>query len=136
MYYLNLFIKYNNKFILYKEYFILYKQNSKFSFILFLQTKFIEKRGVKKKSDLTKLGKFLFLKSANKAAIYRKTSISETRLSLLSNDPSTILTAEESYKIALAIDVDPGDLQKQVFKDVKLNTMAQQEELGKKSRSK
>jgi len=88
---------------------------------------------VKKKSNLTELGKFLFLKSANKAAIYRKTSISETRLSLLSNDASTILTAEESYKIALAIDVEPGDLQRQVFKNVKLNSPEEQERLANKS---
>nr|WP_068893020.1 DNA-binding protein [Pedobacter panaciterrae] len=78
---------------------------------------------MKKKKELTELGKFLFLKSANKAAIYRKTGISETRLSLLSNSPSTVLTARESYLIALAIDVDPGELQKQVFKDVVLDSI-------------
>ncbi|MDQ8003387.1 MAG: hypothetical protein REI64_01230 [Pedobacter sp.] len=89
---------------------------------------------VKKKSEITNLGKFLFNKSANKAAIYRKTGISETRLSLLSNDPSTILTAQESYLIALAMEVEPGELQKQIFKDVKLNTIAEQEALAAKSK--
>lgn len=91
---------------------------------------------MKKKSELTNLGKFLFLKSANRAAIFRKTGISETRLSLLSNDPSTILTAQESYLIALAMDVNPGELLKQVFSGVSLNSPEEQERLASKGSKK
>lgn len=89
---------------------------------------------MKKKSELTELGKYLILKSANKAEIYRKTSITESRLSLLSNDPSTKLLGEELYLIALALDVEPGDMAKMVYKDVKLNTIEQQQELAAKNR--
>ena len=92
----------------------------------------LKKNLLKKQSNLTQLGKFLFLKSANKAAIWRKTGISETRLSLLSNDPTTILTAQESYQIALALDVEPGELQKQLFAHITLNSKEKQDELGNK----
>lgn len=40
-------------------------------------------------------------------------------------------TERESYLIALAIDVDPGELQKQVFKDVLLNSIEEQERLAR-----
>ncbi|SFA57793.1 Cro/C1-type HTH DNA-binding domain-containing protein [Pedobacter suwonensis] len=89
---------------------------------------------VKKKSELTELGKYLILKSANKAEIYRKTGITESRLSLLSNDASTKLSGEELYLIALALDVEPGDMAKTIYKGVKLNTIAEQEALAAKSR--
>ncbi|WP_202985635.1 helix-turn-helix domain-containing protein [Pedobacter planticolens] len=89
---------------------------------------------MKKKSELTELGKYLILKSANKAEIYRKTSITESRLSLLSNDPKTKLSGEELYLIALALDVDPGDMAKTIYTGVKLNTIAEQEALAAKSR--
>ncbi|SEN68654.1 putative transcriptional regulator [bacterium A37T11] len=72
---------------------------------------------------MTNLGKYLFLKSAKKAAISRRTGISEARLSLLSNDITTILTAEESYLIALSLDVDPGELQNALFGEVKLKAI-------------
>ncbi len=59
---------------------------------------------------MTKLGEYLARKSVNRAAISRKTKIHTTRLNELSNKESARLTAEELYLIALAIEVDPGDL--------------------------
>jgi putative transcriptional regulator len=91
---------------------------------------------LRKKSELTELGRYLIQKSANKAEIYRKTNIKESRLSLLSNDPSTKLLAEELYLIALALDVNPGDVAKSIYKDRRLNTPEEQEALAIKSRLK
>lgn len=59
---------------------------------------------------MTKLGEFLAKRSINRASISRKTGISPARLSELSNKESARLTAEELYLIALAIEVDPGEL--------------------------
>jgi len=61
-------------------------------------------------------------KSVNKAMVSRKTGISESRLSQLSSNESTQLRAKELYLIALAIDVDPCEVLKEVFGDVTLNT--------------
>ena len=91
---------------------------------------------VKKKSELTTLGRYLIQKSANKAEIYRKTNIKESRLSLLSNDPSTKLLAEELYLIALALDVEPGDIVKTIFQGLRVNTIEEQEALTIKNRKK
>ena len=55
---------------------------------------------------MTKIGDYLIKKSANKAEIARKTGISKSRLSELSNE-NTNLKASELYLIALALDVDP-----------------------------
>ncbi|RZK60213.1 MAG: XRE family transcriptional regulator [Pedobacter sp.] len=87
-----------------------------------------------KKAELTKLGKYLIQKSANRAEIFRKTSIKESRLSLLSNDPTTKLTAEELYLIALALDVEPGDFLKAICYDIVLNSPEQQQQLAAKSK--
>lgn len=89
---------------------------------------------VRKKSELTKLGRYLIQKSANKAEIYRKTNIKESRLSLLSNDPSTKLLAEELYLIALALDVESADVTKVIYDDIVLNTLEEQEALASKHR--
>lgn len=59
---------------------------------------------------MTKLGEYLARKAVNRAAISRRTKIHTTRLNELSNKESARLTAEELYLIALAIEVDPGDL--------------------------
>jgi DNA-binding Xre family transcriptional regulator len=69
---------------------------------------------------MTKLGEFLARKSINRASISRKTGISKTRLSELSNNNSTKLRAEELHLIALAVDVDPSDLLKHVCGHLKL----------------
>lgn len=69
---------------------------------------------------MTSLGLYLTRKSVNRAMVSRRTGISQARLSQLSSNESTRLRADELYLIALAIDVDPGDLLKEVYKDLKL----------------
>lgn len=69
---------------------------------------------------MTELGLFLSRKSVNRSDVSRKTGISKTRLSELANNERTKLRADELYLIALAIDVDPCDVFKQVCKDLKL----------------
>jgi len=69
---------------------------------------------------MTKLGEFLARKSVNRAAISRKTKIHTTRLNELSNKESARLTAEELYLIALAIEVNPGELLDYVCSNLKL----------------
>ncbi|GAA3560327.1 helix-turn-helix transcriptional regulator [Snuella lapsa] len=69
---------------------------------------------------MTNLGLYLAKKSINKAEVARRTGISKSRLSQLSGNDSTKLRADELYLIALAIDEDPGDLLKEVCKDLKL----------------
>lgn len=69
---------------------------------------------------MTQLGLFLTKKSVNKAMVSRRTGISESRLSQLSSNESTQLRARELYLIALAIDVDPCEVLKEVYGDVRL----------------
>ena len=69
---------------------------------------------------MTNLGLYLTKKSINKAEVARRTGISKSRLSQLSGNDSTKLRADELYLIALAIDVEPGDLLREVCKDLKL----------------
>lgn len=69
---------------------------------------------------MTKLGEFLEKKSINRASISRKTGISKTRLSELSNKKSTKLRADELYLIALAIEVDSNELLQYVCGHLKL----------------
>ncbi|MEM8506631.1 MAG: helix-turn-helix transcriptional regulator [Bacteroidota bacterium] len=69
---------------------------------------------------MTKLGLYLAKKSINKAEVSRKTGISKSRMSQLSSSESTKLRAEELYLIALAIDVDPCEIFKEVCGELKL----------------
>ena len=69
---------------------------------------------------MTELGIYLAKKSASKSEIAKKTCISKSRISELTLNPSTQLRAKELYLIALAIDVNPGEVLKEVYKDVKL----------------
>ena len=69
---------------------------------------------------MTELGQYLSKKSASKAEISKKTGISKSRMSELTLNPSTQLRARELYLIALALDVDPCEMIKEIFKDVKL----------------
>jgi putative transcriptional regulator len=69
---------------------------------------------------MTSLGLYLVKKSVNKAMVSRRTGISQARLSQLSLNETTKLRADELYLIALAIDVDPGEMMKEVFKNLKL----------------
>lgn len=56
---------------------------------------------------MTKLGEYLSSKSINQTKVAEKAGMSKARLNQLMNEPSTRLLAEELYRIALAIDVDP-----------------------------
>jgi len=69
---------------------------------------------------MTELGKYLSKKSINRSNVARKTGISKTRLSELSNNKSTKFRVNELYLIALAIDVDPCEILTVVCKDVQL----------------
>lgn len=69
---------------------------------------------------MTKLGEYLAKKSANRAAIARKTKINTTRLNELSNRDSARLTTEELFLVALAIEVNPCELLDYVCSGVKL----------------
>lgn len=69
---------------------------------------------------MTELGLFLAKKTVNKAEVSRRTGISTSRLSELSLKESAHLRAKELYLIALAIDVDPCEVLKEVYADVKL----------------
>lgn len=70
---------------------------------------------------MTKLGLYLAQKSVNKSAVARKTGLSKARISELSLNPTTRLQAEELYKIALAIDVNPSELLEALYGEVRLN---------------
>jgi putative transcriptional regulator len=52
--------------------------------------------------------------------VSRRTGISQARLSHLTSNESTKLRADELYLIALALDVDPGEMFKEIFKSIKL----------------
>tara|TARA_R110000744_G_scaffold376803_1_gene491304 strand:- start:394 stop:603 length:210 start_codon:yes stop_codon:yes gene_type:complete len=66
------------------------------------------------------LSLYLATKSNNKAEVARKTGLSKSRLSQLSSNESTKLRADKLFLIALAIDIDPCELLKEVFKGLKL----------------
>lgn len=69
---------------------------------------------------MTKLGVYFSRKSVNRSDVARKTGISKTRLSELTNNSSTKLRVDELYLIALAIDVDPAEVLNEVCQDIKL----------------
>jgi putative transcriptional regulator len=69
---------------------------------------------------MTKLGEFLEKKSIKKADVSRKTGISQSRLSQLVNKKSTKLSAEELYLIALAIDITPSEIIKELCGHLKI----------------
>ena len=70
---------------------------------------------------MTELGAYLAKKSINKSEVSRKTGISKPRLSELTLKESAHLRAKELYLIALAIDVDPCEILKEIFSDVRLD---------------
>lgn len=69
---------------------------------------------------MTPLGEYLIQKSVKKADVSRKTGISTSRLTELTRNEKTKLKAEEAYLIALAIDVEPGEILEKVFASLKL----------------
>jgi putative transcriptional regulator len=71
---------------------------------------------------MTELGLFLSKRSVNKAEISRRTGISKSRITQLSNNNSTKLTVEELWKIALSIEINPCDLLTAVCRDISLES--------------
>jgi DNA-binding Xre family transcriptional regulator len=69
---------------------------------------------------MTKLGKYLAKRSVNKSEVSRRTGIGKVRISELTLNPSTKLRADELYLIALAINVDPNEVLKEVCGHLKL----------------
>ena len=61
-------------------------------------------------SDLTKLGEYFEKKSINKASVARKTGLSKNRLTAITTSETARLTADELYLIAIAIEVNAGEL--------------------------
>jgi putative transcriptional regulator len=59
---------------------------------------------------MTKLGEYLSSKSINQTKVANKAGLSKARLNQLMNEPSTRLQADELYRIALTIGVDPCTL--------------------------
>jgi putative transcriptional regulator len=70
---------------------------------------------------MTELGLYLAKKSVNRSDVARKTGISKTRLSELSNNNKTKLRVDELYLIALAIDVEPCEVLNEVCKNIVLS---------------
>ena len=70
---------------------------------------------------MTKLGVYLAQRSVNKAEIGRRTGLGRQRIGELCNNTSTRLSVQELYKIALAINIDPGEIFKEICKDIKLD---------------
>lgn len=71
---------------------------------------------------MTELGLYLAKKSISKAGVSEKTGISRSRLSELTLNGGTHLRAKELYLISLAIDVDPCEVLKELFKGVIIET--------------
>lgn len=69
---------------------------------------------------MTDLGLYLSRKSINRSDVSRKTGISKTRLSELSNNRRTKLRVSELYLIALAIEADPCEVLNEVCKDLEI----------------
>jgi len=70
---------------------------------------------------MTPLGLYLTKKSVNKALVSRRTGISQARLSQLCSNETTKLRADELYLIALAIDIAPCEVMKEIFQNIKLD---------------
>jgi len=69
---------------------------------------------------MTELGAYLAKKSAGKAEIAKKAGISKSRISELTLNPSIQLGVGEPYLIPLAIDADPGEVLKEIYRDLKM----------------
>ena len=69
---------------------------------------------------MTELGLLLSRKSVNRSDVSRKTRVSKTRLTELSNNKNTKLRVDELYLIALAIDVEPAEVINEICKELTL----------------
>jgi DNA-binding Xre family transcriptional regulator len=69
---------------------------------------------------MTKLGDYLAKRSVNKAQVARRTGLTRARMNELSLTETAKLRAEELYLIALAINVNPGEMLRDMYQDLKL----------------
>lgn len=72
---------------------------------------------------MTILGRYLEKKSINKAGISRMTGITTSRLSRLSNDSASKLTAEELLLLSKALEVSSDFLLTELYPKVKLREL-------------
>ncbi|CAL2105770.1 Lambda repressor-like, DNA-binding protein [Tenacibaculum sp. 190524A02b] len=72
---------------------------------------------------MTILGKYLEKKSINKASVSRITGITTSRLSRLSNDSTSKLTAKELYLLSQALEVKPENLLIKLYPNTKLQNL-------------
>ncbi|MCB9196789.1 MAG: helix-turn-helix transcriptional regulator [Flavobacteriales bacterium] len=71
---------------------------------------------------MTELGLYPSRKSINRSEVSRRTGISKTQLSELSNNSRTKLRIDELYLIALAIEANPCKILNVVCKGFKLKS--------------
>lgn len=69
---------------------------------------------------MTKLGDYLAKRSVNKAQVARRTGLTRARMNELTLTDTAKLRAEELYLIALAINVNPGEMLRDMYQDLKL----------------
>lgn len=69
---------------------------------------------------MTKLGYYLGKRSVNKAQVAKRTGLTRARMNELTLTETAKLRAEELYLIALAINVNPGEMLMDMYQDVKL----------------
>jgi hypothetical protein len=69
---------------------------------------------------MTRLGLYLAAKSVNKSEVSRKTGLTKARINSLSMNARSYLRAEELVLIALAIGIEPAEMLKDLFGNVKL----------------
>lgn len=75
-------------------------------------------KGIK---ELTSFGVFLNSRLNNQITISKKTGISESRLSSLSNEQTAGLLGEELYLISLALNTNPSISWNELYRDLRLN---------------
>jgi len=99
------------------------KGQCKINYLLFLNIcTLIPINSTEKQYSMTEIGLYLAKKSVNKSEISRRTGISKSRLSELSLNPSAKLRVDELYLIALAIDIDAGEMIHHLCKSLKLKS--------------
>ena len=69
---------------------------------------------------MTTLGLYFTKKFINRAELARKTGITENRMYNLTESNKTEIRGKEIHLIALALDMEPNDLHKVLFDDLKL----------------
>lgn len=72
---------------------------------------------------MTILGKYLEKKSINKAGVSRMTGITTSRLSRLSNDSTSKLTAKELLLLSKALEVKSDYLLEKLYPNTKLEAL-------------